>query len=170
MAAWEMDQTGEVGDHMGQICEKNGGKEEAAHWYALALSGRRPETETRSRLAAIAGGDDKVDALVAKYGKDLEKERTLKLPGAAKEEGKADFFLLLGGTGSGALTVIDAKFVSGTAGLKGSVDALKNIKYSQKVPDETPVKILRRGTLSCSSGGKDCALVLALPEDVRSIE
>jgi Flp pilus assembly protein TadD len=168
LASWELDQRGDEGDHMGQISEKTGDKEGAARWYALALSGRRPEAEIRGRLAAVAGGDDKVDALVAKYRDELERERTVKFKSAGKHEGKADFFLLLGGGGVSAVTVEDAKFISGNEGLKEVAEALRIMKYIQKVPDEMPVKVLRRGTVSCGAG--ECTLVLELPEDVKSVD
>jgi tetratricopeptide (TPR) repeat protein len=169
-AAWDLDQRGKEADHMGQISEKGGEKQGAARWYALALNGRRPEAETRGRLAAVAGGDDKADELVAKYQKELGQERTLKLKSAGKQNGYAEFFILLGGGGSSGVTIEDVKFVSGTDGMKELGDALRSVKYSQKVPDETPVKILRRGTVSCSAGASECTLVLALPEDVRSVD
>ena len=169
-AAWELGQRGDQADHMGQIYEKGGDKKEAAHWYVLALSGRRPETETRGRLANVAGGDDKVEALVTKYRDESTEARTVKVKNAAKKDGRADFFLLLGGGGTSAVSVEDAKFVSGSEGLKDLADALRSVKYSQKVPDGTPVKILRRGTLACSAGDGECTLVLELPEDVKSVD
>ena len=167
LAGSELGQDAEEGDHMGQICEKSGDKESAVHWYALALSARRPEQETRGRLAALAGGDDKVDALVAKYQDEFVAERTLKFKSAPKQDGRADFFLLLGG-GASVATVEDVKFISGSEGMKDIGEALRSAKYSQKIPDDTPVKILRRGTVTCSAG--ECKLVLELPEDVRSVE
>ncbi|MFZ0771522.1 MAG: DUF3857 domain-containing protein [Candidatus Sulfotelmatobacter sp.] len=169
-AAWELGQRGDEGDHLGQICEKSGDKAGAAHWYALALSGRRPEPETRSRLAALVAGDDKVDAMVAKFRDELERQRTVKLKSATRQEGRADFFLLLGGAGASAVTVEGAKFVSGNDGLKDLGDTLRSLKYSQNVPDDTPVKILRRGTLSCTAAEGQCTLLLALPEDVKSVD
>jgi hypothetical protein len=169
-AAWELGQAGDEGDHLGQICEKSGDKAGAAHWYALALSGRRPEPETRSRLAAVVGGDDKVDAMIGKSREEFERQRTVKVKNSSKQEGRADFFLLLGGAGAAAVTVEDAKFVSGNDGMKNGADTLRGLKYSQKVPDDTPVKILRRGTLSCAAAEEECTLLLALPEDVRSVD
>jgi Flp pilus assembly protein TadD len=168
-AAWALNQFGEEGDHMGQICEKSGDKPGAARWYALALNGRRPELETRSRLAAVAGGDDKVDALVARYRDELQQERTVKFKSSAKLEGSADFLLLLGGASATGVTVEDAKSVSGSDGLKEVADALRRAKYSQQVPDDTPVKILRRGKVSCEASG-DCTMLLMLVEDVRSVD
>ena len=167
-AAWNLDLSGVIGDHVGQICEKSGDKKEAAHWYALAMNGRRPPIETRGRLAAVAGGDDKVDALVAKSRDEFERERKVEWKSAAKYDGRADFFLLLGGTGTAGVTIEDVKFVSGSDGLKDITDSLRSLKYSEKVPDETPVKILRRGTVSCSAG--ECTLSLMLPEDLRSVD
>jgi tetratricopeptide (TPR) repeat protein len=167
-AAWNLDPSAEVGDHMGQICEKGGEKKEAAHWYALALNGRRPEVETRGRLAAVAAGDDKVNALVEKSRGEFEQERRVEWKTDAKYDGRADFFLLLGGTKTAGVTIEDVKFVSGSDGLKDVADKLRSLKPGQKVPDETPVKILRRGTVSCGAG--ECTLLLALPEDVRSVD
>jgi hypothetical protein len=116
----------------------------------------------------VAVGDDKVETLVAKYRDELERERTVKLKSPGKQDGRADFFLLLGGGGVSGVTVEDGKFVSGSEGMKDIGDALRSVKYSQKVPDEAPVKILRRGTVSCSAG--ECTLVLDLPEDVKSVD
>jgi tetratricopeptide (TPR) repeat protein len=169
-AAWELGQVGDEGDHLGQICEKKGDKEGAAHWYALALSTRRPELETRSRLAAIVGGDDKVDATVAKYRDQLQQWRTVKVTSVVKQDGKADFFVLLNGGQTAGAVVEDAKFVKGSEGLKGISDALRASKYKQRVPDETPVKLLRRGTISCKSASGECSLDLDLPADVKSVD
>ena len=45
MAAWLLGQHSEVGDHLGQISEKRGKKEEAIRWYSLAIVGYRPAPE-----------------------------------------------------------------------------------------------------------------------------
>ncbi len=38
------------------------------------------------------------------------------------------------------------------------------------LPDETAVRLLLRGTLSCNAAATDCTFVLALPEDVKSVD
>jgi Flp pilus assembly protein TadD len=167
-AAWELGGRAEEGDHLGQIYEKRGNKHEAERLYALAMSARRPEPEIRHRLAALTGGEDKADAAVEKYRDQLQQQRTIKLGKAAKLDGKADFFVLLSG-GQGSVARVEAVvFVSGDEKFKGFTDALRTAPYSQAFPDETPVKILRRGTLSCKAG--DCTFGLALPDDVRSVD
>jgi hypothetical protein len=65
----------------------------------------------------VAGSDDKVDTLAAKYRDEFEQGRTVKF-GSAKQDGRGDFFLLLGGTGTAGATIEDVKFVSGSEGMK----------------------------------------------------
>ncbi len=169
-AAWALGHHGEVGDHLGQIYEKRGNKDLALRTYALSLSGLRPTPETRDRLASLTGGNAKVDAAVAKYKEDLQQSRTIDLGKVAKETGSAEFFVLLSrGKGSSA-TVEAVKFTSGDEKLKIFTDALRTAEYRLTFPDDTPVKILRRGTLSCSTATGTCTFVLILPDDVRTVD
>ena len=168
-AAWMLGHHGEVGDHLGQIYEKRGEKDRALRTYALSMSGLRPIPETRERLSSLAGGNGKADAAVAHYKEELEHLRTINL-GKATQTGNADFFILLSG-GSGDTAKVDAvKFVSGDEKLKSFTDALRTADYHLTFPDDTPVKVLRRGTLSCSLTTGACKFVLTLPDDVISVE
>jgi tetratricopeptide (TPR) repeat protein len=168
-AAWTLGHHGEVGDHLGQIYEKRGDKDRALRTYALSMSGLRPAPETRGRLATLAGGDAKADAVVAKYRDDLQHLRTIDL-GKAKETGNADFFILLSG-GAGSVAKVDGvKFVSGDEKLKSFTEALRTADYHLTFPDDTPLKILRRGILSCSTAAGKCTFVLMLPDDVRTVD
>ncbi|HWW13016.1 MAG TPA: DUF3857 domain-containing protein [Candidatus Dormibacteraeota bacterium] len=168
-AAWELGQSADEADHLGQIFEKKGDKQQAIHSYALALSARRPEIETRGRLAALLGGDDKVDAIVEKYHEELQRQRTIKLADGNKQEGKAEFFFLFSAAPGSSAAVDAVKFISGDEKLRASADALHSAKYHQTFPDDSPVKLLRRGTLTCSGSG-DCVLLLTLASDVRSVD
>ena len=168
-AAWGLGHHGEVGDHLGQIYEKRGEKDLAVRTYALSMSGLRPIPETRERLASLAGGDAKADAVVARYKDELQHLSTVDL-GKATQTGNADFFVLLSrGTGTGAK--VDAvKFMSGDEKLKSYTDALRTADFRLTFPDDTPVKVLRRGTLSCSVTSGKCEFVLTLPDDVRTVD
>ena len=168
-AAWGLGHHGEVGDHLGQIYEKEGEKERALRTYALSMNGLRPIPETRSRLASLAGGDAKADAAVARCKDELQHLSTIDL-GKATQTGNADFFILLSG-GAGSVAKADAvKFVSGDEKLKSFTEALRTADYHLTFPDDTPVKVLRRGTLSCSMTTRDCKFVLMLPDDVRTVD
>ena len=168
-AAWLLGQHGEVGDHLGQIYEKRGQKQKAIETYALAMNGLRPIPETRGRLAALVGGDDKVAAAVAKYKEQLQNLRTLDVGKLTNQSASAEFFVMFSPAGSG-VTLDGVKYVSGDEKLKPFADALRKAKYNLTLPDDTPTKILRRGVLSCSSTGGDCHFVMFLADDVRSVD
>jgi tetratricopeptide (TPR) repeat protein/transglutaminase-like putative cysteine protease len=168
-AAWVLGQHGEVGDHLGQIYERSGEKEKAIKTYALALKGIRPAPETRGRLAALVGGDSKVNAVVGKYQDELQQARTIKLGKVATITASADFFVLLA-PGNPDPVVEGVKFVSGEEKLKVFSEALRTAKFPVIFPDDKPTKVLRRGILSCSTTTGECAFVLLLPDDVLSVE
>jgi len=168
-AAWDLGHHGEVGDHLGQIYEKRGEKDLALRTYALSMSGLRPIPETRGRLASLAGGDAKADAAVARYKAELQHLSTIDL-GKATQTGNADFFILLSGGAGSAASVAAVKFVSGDEKLKSYTDALRTADYHLIFPDGTPLKVLRRGTLSCSVTTGKCEFSLMLPDDVRTVD
>jgi tetratricopeptide (TPR) repeat protein len=167
-AAWQLSPHGEVGDHLGQILEKRGQKDAAIRAYAIADAGLRPTPETRAHLAALAGGESKVDALDQKYRDDLPNQRRISLGKGAPDTGNADFFVMFS-KGSSGTAVEDVKFASGDEHLKLFAEALHHANYGFEFPDDTPTKIFRRGTLSCSTATGECAFMLTVPEDVRSI-
>jgi Flp pilus assembly protein TadD/transglutaminase-like putative cysteine protease len=168
-AAWELGHHGEVGDHLGQIYEKRGDKDRAMSTYALSMNGLRPIPETRERLANLMGGDGKADAAIARSKDELQRLSTVDL-GKATQTGNADFFVLLSG-GAGSVAKVDAvKFVSGDEKLKSYADALRTANFHLTFPDNTPVKILRRGTLSCLQATDTCRFTMTLPDDVRTVD
>jgi tetratricopeptide (TPR) repeat protein len=169
-AAWGLGQHGEVGDHLGQIYDKEGKKDLALRTYALSLNGLRPIPESRDRLAPLVGGAAKVDAAVAKNKESLLQSRTIDLGKVAKETATAEFFVLLSRGKESAATVESVKFAGGEEKLKSFSEALRTANYRLSFPDDTPVKVLRRGILSCSTASGTCSFVLILPDDVRTVD
>jgi tetratricopeptide (TPR) repeat protein len=168
-AAWLLGEHGEVGDHLAQIYEKRGRKDQAINTYAMALSGIRPTLESRGRLAALVGGDAKVPATIEQHRLALQATRTLKLGKIAQAGGTAEFFVVLTSSSAGA-KIEAAKFVSGEEKLKPLTENLRSAKIDFAFPDDVPTKILRRGILSCSKDGGECEFVMMLPEDVHSVD
>jgi tetratricopeptide (TPR) repeat protein len=168
-AAWDLGHHAEVGDHLGQIYEKRGEKDRALRTYALSMNGVRPAPETHGRLASLVGGDAKADAAVARYKDELQHLGTIDL-GKATQTGNADFFILVSGGGGSAAKVDAVKFVSGDEKLKSYSEALRTADYQLTFPDDTPVKVFRRGTLSCSMTTRSCTFGLMLPDDVRTVD
>jgi tetratricopeptide (TPR) repeat protein len=166
-AAWGLGQHGEVGDHLGQIYEKEGKQDRALETYELAVTGLRPVPETKERIDALVKAHSKLNG--AKDNASLQSLRTIDV-GKAKENGNADFFVLLSG-GAGAAAKAEAvKFVSGDEKLKVFTEALRTAEYRLTFPDDAPLRILRRGILSCSAATGNCMFVLMLPDDVRTVD
>jgi hypothetical protein len=92
--------------------------------------------------------------------------RTTKLNDKPPAAGNAEFWVLLGTNSNGA-AVDKVKFISGEEKLRTLEGALQHLKYTISFPDDTPAKILRRGTLSCAQDA--CTFVLMLPDDVRTV-
>ena len=165
-ASWMLTQHGEVGDHLAEIYEKRGRKEDAIQMYAQALAASRPPAHTRERLVSLAGSEKKAQDLRIAAMEKLTATRTVRLGSLMKERASAEFVLLIGSDGK-ADTV---KFASGDERLKPYASLLKAQKSYARFPDETPVRLIRRGALSCSSAAGECIFVLMLPEDVTSVD
>ena len=78
---------------------------------------------------------------------------------------------MAGSGGNGSAARVDAvKFVSGDEKLKSYTEALRSADYHLTFPDDTPLKVLRRGTISCSVATGKCEFSLMLPDDVRTVD
>jgi tetratricopeptide (TPR) repeat protein len=163
-AAWMLSGHGEVGEHLGEIYERQGKKERAIRTYALSINSSRPSTDSRARLAGLVG-EKQVDATLQKNRDMLRDSRTVFLGRVAKATGDADFLVLLGPDGAEAV-----KFIGGEPKLKEMNAAMRVAKYEVHFPDSTPAKLLRRGTLSCSTSTGYCEFVMQFPDDVHSVE
>jgi tetratricopeptide (TPR) repeat protein/transglutaminase-like putative cysteine protease len=170
-AGWMLEQHGEVGDHLAQIYEKLGEKDRAAHTYALALAAPHSVPETRARLTLLLGGNAGIDDLVKKARPDLVSMRSFPLKGLSKEDAAADFLILFSPDGADgtAVKVEAVKFVSGDETLRPFEEKLSSLDYGTVFPDASPIKLVRRGTLSCSAKTGDCTFTLILPEDVHAV-
>jgi Flp pilus assembly protein TadD/transglutaminase-like putative cysteine protease len=166
-AAWLLSGRSEIGDHLGQVYEKMGRKEDAIRMYAMATKASRPVPDAAEHLSALVGGG-KISSVADKYVTAFQDLRTLEVGKAGKLTGSADFLVVLGNEDSGGAE--DAKFISGDDGLKNFAETLRNEKFAAYFPDNLPTKVLRRGTLSCSSLTGKCIFVLILPDDVHSID
>jgi Flp pilus assembly protein TadD/transglutaminase-like putative cysteine protease len=167
-AAWLLNQHGEVGDHLAQIYEKRGDKQQAARMYAQAIAAPHSVPETRARLIVLLGGNAGIDELVAKNKSELTKVRVFPAGDLLKENAGADFFVLLS-PGAKNPKVESVKFVSGSQDLRPFTEKLRALAFGPMFPDAAPAKLVRRGTLACSATTGNCTFTLTLPEDVRTL-
>jgi len=155
-AAWLLNLNGEVGDHLAQIEEQLGRKDDAAKTYALALAARRPPSETRARLARLLGTDRRIDDLIEHARRDLVQLRSVRLSATVKDDLQGTVTLLFGP----GPRVEELKFAPGGDRLRVLDGALRAARYPLVLPDSTPVKVLRRGVVTCSSDSGTCVVVL----------
>jgi tetratricopeptide (TPR) repeat protein len=159
-ASWWIGQHSEVGDHLGQIYEKQGRRDDAIRMYAAALNAERPAQATRERLAALVGRDA-TDAVIRKHASALTSMRAISVPAPSSPQGTADFFVLLG---SGS-NIEDASFISGDEKLRDMTDGLRKTRLGSGVPNDSPAKLIRRGTLTCEKTA--CTLTLIPSSEVQ---
>jgi tetratricopeptide (TPR) repeat protein len=164
-AAWKLSQNGEVADHLGQIALKRGNREAAIKWYAQAMSGNRPKIDTRDRLNKLVADNAKAEKLIAELKPQIEAVRTYQLGKLSAKPAKADFFVVF----TPANKVEAVKFISGDESLKSATQKIQAINYGPLFPDNTPTKLVRRGTLSCQQSG-ECSFQLIEPEEVTSVD
>jgi tetratricopeptide (TPR) repeat protein len=170
-ASWLLDLHGEVGDHLGQIYEKQGRKQDAIRTYALAAVAQRPVPEAREHLAKLVGGESKVEPLLAKARAEFESLRTVRLGKLLKDENEkseAEFYVTFK-PGSKGAEVEGVKFIRGSEKLKPFTAELSKAAYPVSFPDATPTKAIRRGTLACQPRG-ECVFVLQTADSVASVD
>jgi len=166
-AAWQLMQASAIGEHLVEVDERLGWKEQASTIcnMTLALSASpalreklaaemdrlRPFLKAPAGRATRSGAPDGPMAL-----SDM---RTMDVPFHTKlqgNSGSAQFVISLINGGK-ADNVI---FVSGHEELRNAIAAIAAAKFAQPSPDDTPVRILRKAIFSCSIYTKDCFLVL----------
>ena len=143
-SAWQLGQEGPVGDHLGQVYEKQHKLPAALHMYNLALRAnpRMDETQSRIRnLSQVPFPKNGADA-----GAELSQMRTVRLPPIVKESASADFYVLIVGG-----SIQDASFISGAESLRPATDFLRKASFREPLPSGSAVHLVRRGIVSCSS-------------------
>jgi Flp pilus assembly protein TadD len=170
-ASWRLNQHGEVCDHLARIAEKRGNKQSAIELYSMAIAARQPVPESRARLTLILGSNGPIDGLVTKARPQLTALRSIRAGNLVAEDVNADFLIQISPEGAeGAGTRVDAvRFLGGSEKLRSFAENLKHLDYGSMFPDASPVKLVRRGTLACSSAGGDCTFELIVPDTVRAV-
>ena len=144
-AAWQLRQDGLVGDHLGQVYEKEQKLTSALHIYSLALEANPRLEETPGRMRKLAHVPLPRTAMSA--GEELSRMRTVKLPKLVNGTASADFYVLIG---PGA-KVKGTSFIRGAESLRFAGDDLAKAPFKVPFPLDSTAYLLRKGILSCSS-------------------
>jgi len=174
-AAWLLSQNAVIGDHLGQVYEKENRSDKAVHMYRLAMAttegrsaaGSDPEKhlehlgEKPNNSGLVVQGHI-VNSGVGNSGEELSRLRTVRLKRTIAGTGSAEFFLLFNGSSKPE----EAVFVSGSEELRSATSVLPEVNFEVSFPSGSSARIVRRGILMCSkiSG---CNVVLYTPGSVR---
>ncbi len=142
LPAWEGTANGAVAEHLGDIAQKKGNRDQAVQYYVLALTGNSPSSSARDKLKGLGVSGGSLESMLAKARKEQLSARTEKLD--MVQTGTADFFLLVSPG-----KVEQVKFVRGEESLRTFSDSLKNINVSLKFPPGSQVHVVRRVRLTC---------------------
>jgi tetratricopeptide (TPR) repeat protein len=160
--AWVLTQDAVGGDHLGQLYEKLGKKQQAAHayWLALGALGQNGDPQMRERLKSSVATLSKAtgSSVMNDAGVELSEARTYKLPQIRDWGGgykSAEFVIAL----TKESGVADTKLLSGAQELRTASAALGALKSNFPFPDDSHARIVRRGVLSCSELAKGCVFV-----------
>jgi tetratricopeptide (TPR) repeat protein len=158
-SAWQLGQDGVVGDHLGQVYEKEQKLPAALHTYELALEAYPRLEETLERIRKLAASAP-VPANRMGSGEELKLMRTVKLPAITKETASADFDVLL--VANGKITKVN--FLRGSEQLRHAGESLEKALFEEPFPPNSTARLVRRGILSCSDTG--CSFAFYPPSDV----
>jgi tetratricopeptide (TPR) repeat protein len=165
-AAWHLTQDAVIGDHLGQVYEKQGKRRLAIAAYADSLTAGHAPEETRARLDALeARGKQDTSFSNAVSLQSLRMSAVPKFPAKPREHASAEFFVLIGP----GPKVVGVKFISGSEELKDAGKVLATAKFDALFPDDNDVLILRRGVLDCEPELPGCQFVVFPPNSVRSV-
>jgi TonB family protein len=164
LAAWQLRHDGVIGNHIGQVYEKLGRKDDAIRHYSLSLATPNPEPGTSDRLVALAGKDAISAEKLAAYSDQLAETSVVQIPGAPKIDVAADFYVELA-----PAQMPNVRFICGNPALKSLTGLLPSAPYELSFPDSQPVKLILRGELTCGGSDAACRLKLLSPS-VASLE
>ena len=148
-AAWQASGSGTIGEHLGEIYEKQGKREQAIRAYRWALAGDPPSDIAPTRLSAL-GVSKGLDHKIEEARRELQRQRTTALQTSGR--GSAQFFLLISPS-----KLEQVKFIKGSEGLKSLSDVLEKTDVGMKFPAGAEVRVVRRAVVTCGTAASASA-------------
>ncbi|HET7108398.1 MAG TPA: tetratricopeptide repeat protein [Candidatus Acidoferrum sp.] len=170
-AAWQLSQTPAHGEHLVEVLQKLGEPRSAASVCARALAAipstsssdlyksLSAEWESLKNYLKLPQGGSSIQAASSQGAMWLSDMRTLNIPFHTKLQGNsrtAQFVVSL----TNSSKADNVTFISGADELRNATADIAAAKYPQTFPDDTPARIIRKATLSCSVYMKQCVLIL----------
>ena len=154
-SAWLLSQSGVVADRLGRVYEKEGQKEKARHFYALATAAGGPDAQSaREQATRLSPGPDAAVQEIAQASTELSEARTVKMPASTGNPGAAQFALVFETSNKPSRV----EFVGGDGNLRSAADKIREKEFAVRFPDVSSIKIVRCAQLTCTQSG--CSVVL----------
>jgi tetratricopeptide (TPR) repeat protein len=165
-ASWGLCEQAEIGDHLGQIYEKQGRKENAILQYELALVKPGPMPDTLPRLTALLAPGTDVDAKIKAAKEKCSGDAGIKFKNSGNTEGEGEVWLVL----KPGPTVDAVKFITGSDALRATAADIRTVKFLNTFPDATEIKLLRRARVTCSNVTHECSIDVISSDSVTSVK
>ena len=160
-SSWLLSRSGTVANRLGRLYEREGQHDKARHTFALAVAaGGADVPKSNAELLKLAASPATAQQEAAQAKADFQQARSVKLPAIGKT-GSAQFTLVFDGSNKPERVL----FVSGDENLRAADEQLMKAAYPVKFPDVSSIKIVHRGTLTCTAA--ECTIVLVPLEAVR---
>ncbi len=164
-SAWLLSQSGVVADRLARVYEKEGQKEKARHFYALATAAGGPDTQSaREQTARLSASPDAAAQEIAQASAELVEMRTVKMPASTGNTGSAQLALVFETSSKPAR----AEFLEGDGTLRSAVEKIREKEFLVRFPEVSSIKIVRHAQLSCARTG--CSVVLQPVEPPQPVE
>jgi TonB family protein len=164
-SAWELADDTTIGYHLARIYESQGNRNQAIETYAQVLGSvlstremTENEKDTRSRLAALLGGESLVDKRVNDSHQQITDRRSVSIDNTSGGEGTTDYWVIVGPRAK----VTD--LMPGDQKLDKLASGLRAASMPQSFPDAGTIKMPRAGTLVCASSRRPCVFTLLSAE------
>lgn len=153
---------GDEAEHLGEIYEKRGKRDDAIRYYLFSLLSENPAANARAKLEGLGVKD--IDSRLANARTELQKQRTTSLKQSGK--GKAEFFVLMSPG-----KVEQVKFIKGDDGMKTFTDVLQKSDLTMKFLPDIQTHVVRRAIVQCGTTAEGPCTVEVVPSSqVRSLD
>ena len=162
LPAWQAGGSGDEAEHLAEIYEKRGKRDQAIQYYMMSLVAEDASPAARAKLTALGVKD--IDSRMANARADLAKRETVALN--KSDKGTAEFYLLVSPG-----KVEQVKFIKGPDNLKSFSDILQKTDVGMKFPPQSQAHVVRRAVVRCGSAAPGpCTVELVPAAEVRSLE
>jgi hypothetical protein len=156
-AAWRASMRAEIAEHLGEVYEAMGQKDQAANAYALAQAALT-RSDTPDVRAQITDSVARMKAAGAKPANatamSLQELRTYKISKPSGVSGWGTFRLEITTGG-----VIESQQMTGEKQIAGIKKTVDQMKFPELLPPDSKAHLLRSAVVSCSMG-PSCEVVL----------